>query len=124
MYFDYGVRLENDFPLEINDNRKELKPILQAAMKIRTKAGGRKYSAYLKTDKLHINGRQYTVKNTDTLPEELKLENISTPLMNGITALFTKHSPLSNHFQSDQKIEGLDYTSNTILYAPKGIRIW
>ena len=116
MFFDYGVRLENDFPVEIDDNRKELKPILQAALRYRNETGGRKYNAYLSTDKLHINGRQFTVENTDTLPEELKLENISTPQKKGITAFFSKHSPLSNHFPSEQKIEGLDYTTNEQYY--------
>ena len=71
MYLDYGVRLEMDFPLEIDDNRKELKPVLQAALRSRNDTGGKKYNAYLSTDKLNINGRQYTVDNMDTLPEEL-----------------------------------------------------
>lgn len=116
IYFDYNVRLEDDFPPEIEANRKELKPVLRAAAKYRNEKGERKYNAYLNVDKLHVNGRTYTVENTQNLPQELKLENISTPRNENITAFFTKNSPLSNHFAADQKIQGMEYSSNEQYY--------
>lgn len=116
MYLDYGVRLEDDYPPEIEDSRKDLKLIVREAAKHRNEVGERKYNAYLSTDKLILNGRQFTVETTHNLPEELKLENIATPHKNGITAFFTKNSPLSNHYPSTQKIEGLTYTSNEQYY--------
>ena len=116
IYFDYNVRLEDDFPLEIETNRRELKPVLRAAAKYRNEKGERKYNAFLNVDKLHVNGRTYTVENTEKLPDELKLENISTPRNDKITAFFTKNSPLSNHFTADQKIQDVEYSSNEQYY--------
>lgn len=116
MFIDYKVRLENDFPPEIEERRKALKPVLIAAAKHKNEAGEKKYNAYLSTDRLIINGRQYTVENTQTLPTELKLENISTINKDGITAFFTKNSPLSNHHPSIQQVDGIEYTSNEQYY--------
>ena len=35
MFKDYGVRVDNDYPIEIEDNPRDLKPVLPAAMNCR-----------------------------------------------------------------------------------------
>lgn len=116
MYMDYQVRLDDDYPAEIEEHRRDLKPVLHAAKRSRDETGKPKYRANLHADRLIINGKQYTVDNTHRLPNELKLENVSTKQKDGITAFFTKHSPLSNHHQAEQEIEGAKYTSNEQYY--------
>ena len=116
MYSDYGVRLEDDFPPEIEDRRKDLRPVLQAANRCKDDRGERKYKAFLNADKLTINGKHYTTNNVEKLPEELKLKNVSTPQKDGITAFFSKNSPLSNHHPAMQKVEGIVYSSNEQYY--------
>lgn len=116
MFKDYGVRLDDDYPIEIEDNRRDLKPVMHAAKNMKDEAGKHKYSAKLNADRLIINGKPYTVNNTQRLPNELKPENLSTLQKDGITAFFTKHSPLSNHHKADQKIENTKYSSNEQFY--------
>ena len=116
IYFDHGISLEDDYPIEIEERRTELKPILQAAIRIRTPKGAYKYRASLSMDKLNINGRIYTVNTIDKLPHELKPAIISTPSRNGITGFFTQRSPLSNHHKAQQKVRGKIYSSNEQFY--------
>ena len=116
MFKDYGVRLDDDYPIEIEDNRRDLKPVMHAAKNMKDEAGKHKYSAKLNADRLIINGKPYTVNNTQRLPNELKPENLSTLQKDCITAFFTKHSPLSNHHKADQKIENTKYSSNEQFY--------
>ena len=49
------------------------------------------------TDKLLLDGKFYSVDDLDTLPDELKLHNLSTKTVDNITAFFTKDSVFSNH---------------------------
>ena len=63
MYSDYGVRLEDDFPPEIEDRKKDLRPVLQAANRCKDDRGELKYKAFLNADKLTINGKHYTTNN-------------------------------------------------------------
>lgn len=116
MYIDYKVRLDDDYPTEIEDKRKDLKTVLHAANRTRNEAGQHKYRTALHADRLTINGQRYTVNTVNRLPDELKLENISTQQKDGITAFFTKHSPLSNHHTAEQEVEGTKYTSNEQYY--------
>lgn len=100
-----------DFPKQINNNRKELKPILIAANKKNTE-GDTRYKAALKGDSLHINNNKYTVKNMNEVPNELRHEKIATPSRDGLTAFFTKYSPLSNHHLAPQTIGNKTYNCN------------
>ena len=50
------------------------------------------------------------------MPSELQPKNVSTPQKNGITAFFSKNSPLSNHHMANQRVEGTDYSSNEQYY--------
>ena len=116
MFNDYRVRLENDYPPEIDENIKELRPLLQAAHRSKNEAGERCYKAKLIADRLTVNGKQYTVETVSKLPVDLRPENVSTPQKEGITSFFTKHSPLSNHHHATQKIDGETYNCNEQYY--------
>lgn len=116
IFFDHGISMESDFPEEIDKKRRELRPILQTASKIKTVEGRKKYRASLNADQLIVNGRRYTTENTNKLPEELKPENISTITKDGKTGFFTFQSPLSNHYTATQKVRGIEYNSNEQFY--------
>ena len=116
IFFDHGISMENDFPEEIEKKRRELRPIVQAAVKIKTVQGRNKYKASLNVDQLIVNGKRYTTKDTNKLPEEIRPENISTITKHGKTGFFTFQSPLSNHYTATQKVRGIKYTSNEQFY--------
>ena len=61
----------------------------------------------LRDDSIILGGKEYTVDNIlSTGVQELYPEHIFTPSHNGITAFFTKHSPLSNHFPVQFQCDG------------------
>lgn len=111
IYSACKIRVEEDFPKEITSNRKELKPILIAANKMTTE-GKTKYKAALVGDNLRINNKRYTVNNMKELPHELRPAQIATQTHNGMTAFFTKDSPLSNHHLAPQTIGRTTYNCN------------
>ena len=58
-------------------------------------------------DSIILEGKEYTVDNIlSTGVQELCPEHIFIPSHNGITPLFTKHSPLSNHFPVQFQCDG------------------
>ena len=68
----HGVIVEEDFPPEIESRRNTLRPVVTAAKRI-IQNGKKKYTAKLNVDMLIVNGRKYTTKETDQLPEDLQL---------------------------------------------------
>ena len=104
------------FAPETEATRKELKPILQAAVRSKTNHGGKKYKTSLNVDNLTVDGRRYTVHDIHKLPTELKQVTLSTPTRYGITCFFMKNSPLSNHFKIPQTVRGIKYNSNEQFY--------
>lgn len=118
-----NVTIEEDFPVEIEGKRKVLKTVLNAANKIVEPDGSKRYNAKLIVDKLTLNGRTYTSKTTNKLPEELKLYNITTPTKGAQTAFFTYHSPLSNHYIAEQVVDNRLFNCNEQYYMhAKAIR--
>ena len=93
------VKVSEDFPIEIIEERRTLYPILQAAIASQTV----KYAS-LKYDKLEIDGKIYTSKNLQTLPANLHPANIATKTENGVFLFCSKYSILSN-FYSDLPIK-------------------
>lgn len=83
--------LLEDFPAEIQHERKLLYPILKVAKSMEAVK-----SAYIKVDTLCINGKGYTTKSLNELPLELNLEKMFTQSKNGVTLFCSKYSPLSN----------------------------
>ena len=97
-----GIRINDDIPKEMEKRRKILYPILRLAQ-------SKNYKAQLKGEKLFINGQLYTSDSLDKLPKTLRPEYVFTPTKNGITAFFTRASPLSNHFECTFTVSGEEY---------------
>ena len=112
----FRIRIESDLPQAMEDQRKELRPIVVAANKIKDEKGNNKYRASLQQDTIIVNNRTYDVNSAKHLPRELTLEMISTPSYNGITGFFTKKSPLSNHYPATFKIKGKTYNCSEQYY--------
>ena len=110
-----NIFVDEDFPPEIEERRRTLKPIVVAAKKV-VRNGKHQYSANLNVDKLTINGKRYTADTTDELPDELKLKNIFTPTRGSTTAFFTTHSPLSNHYMAEQQVDNRTFNCNEQFY--------
>jgi ribA/ribD-fused uncharacterized protein len=83
--------LSEDFPPEIVARRKILYPILKAAKRdeVNCKMFG---------DKLELDGKIYTVNTISRLPPQYNPSRLSTIEKNGLTAFYTKSSPLSNFY--------------------------
>ena len=64
---------------------------------------------YLKMDQLFVVGKLYRVDNLVSLPVDLKPEHLFTTTQHGITAFFTKNSPLSNHYSCKMQVNGEVY---------------
>ena len=102
-----GYTLLEDFPNEVQNERKLLIPILKVAKTMNSVK-----SAYLKVDKLFINEKGYTTKTLKDLPAEFNLQKMFTKNENGVTLFCSKYSPLSNLYsESPIVIEGVSYCS-------------
>lgn len=113
-----NVWIEENFPNEVESNRRELKHVLQET-KRHTVNGNHPFKGNLVEDTLYVNNKSYTVKSLDRLPEPLKLEKIFTRTKDNTTAFFRKYSPLSNHYLTEQKVEGNTYNCNEQYYFHK-----
>ena len=60
-----------DYPTEIQQNRKILYPALREALKLVRKPGSEIKKASMSVDSLIINGKKYTVKDMDKLPPSM-----------------------------------------------------
>ena len=59
-------------------------------------------NAKLAVDSMILNGRVYNAENIHTVPmEELLPKNVVTRTQEGMTAFFSRFSPLSNHYPSE-----------------------
>ena len=95
--------MSEDFPPEIVSRRRILYPIFRAARNITNKCR-------LIGDKLELDGKVYTVRNLHTLPVKYDPAQLATTEKNGITAFFTRHSPLSNFNTCEIVIDDVKYT--------------
>ena len=107
---DTGIWMREDYPVEIFKRRQILEPIRKEAVK----KGKRAFLVY---DKLILNGTSYTVDSVHTLPDALKPEEVATKRGDGITAFFSRSSPLSNFSPCLFKgSDGLTYSSTEQFY--------
>ena len=83
------IFLAENFPMEIEERRRKLVPIMQAAK-------AKKMVAYIKYDKLIIDGNQYSVDTLNSLPPSFSSALVATETKNDITCFYTSASPLSN----------------------------
>lgn len=115
IYRTTGIRVEEDFPEEIEKKRRILKPIMHTANNIIVN-GRHKYYASLRADKLNVNGRLYTTESVQNLPNEINPITVATPSRNNITAFFGRDSPLSNHHLAPQKVGKTVFNCNEQYY--------
>ena len=105
-----GTYLTEDFPREIVSRRRKMTPYLSLAKTLPAK---------LVEDRLLINGKLYTPKNIEALPDAMKGKSTSTLSKNGVTAFYSSKSPLSNHYPCTLELEGQTYHSVEQFYAAK-----
>lgn len=89
-----------DYPSEVQQNRRTLYPALREALKLMKKPGSEIKKASMSVDSLIINGKKYTVSDMDKLPPSIRPENISTITKDDTTVFFSKNSILSNFYTS------------------------
>lgn len=111
-----NILVEEDFPHEIDERRRILRPVMLAASSKTQQNGKNRYSASLNVDKLVVNGKSYSTKTTVKLPNELQLKNISTLTRGTTTAFFTANSPLSNHHIANQTVNNQIFNCNEQFY--------
>ena len=106
------IRVSEDFPNDIINERRILYPIFKAAKNNTTIK-----SAKLQVNKLYINNKEYTCKTLNELPSVLKPENLSTKRANGVTIFSSRNSVLSNLYSEAMiPIEGNTYRSTEQYY--------
>ena len=101
---DYFVR--EDFPDEIQNNRRQLYPIMRTAIRQGQKA-------VLSVDKLIINSQVYRVSNLHQLPENLQPHNAAMKRDGNYTFYWGSNSPFSNFYTGDDTkftIDGTTYS--------------
>ena len=97
--------LREDYPAEIQDQRRILYPIFLEARKLNMQPK-------LSVDKLYIGNKTYTVDSLENLPSDLHPETTSTPVLNDtLQAFYHGQSPLSNFHMSTFTIENESFHS-------------
>jgi hypothetical protein len=88
-----NIYLKEDFPIEIEDNIRQLTPIMLEARK-------RDMKASIVKDTLRINGEKFNVENLNRLPKPLQPKTIATKEIGKDILFWGKMSPYSN-FNTD-----------------------
>jgi ribA/ribD-fused uncharacterized protein len=88
------VYIQEDFPMEVQQNRAILYPIMKMAKSIKAYEEG----TYLSYDKLVINKHRYSVNQLEELPIDLNPRLTSTQTIDNMTFFYSRNSPLSNHY--------------------------
>ena len=106
-----GVIVHEDFPQEVEDRRRVLKPILHAAL------NQEKYkkSAFLAVDKLIIDRKAFTVQprnNLHELPADLQPDRVAQKSNDQTLVFFGQNSAFSNFHPASFKVDGVQYTCN------------
>lgn len=102
------VKVIEDFPAEIDQQRKILRPFLIGAFNYKP-ANGQVVRAKLSVDRLIINNKTYTVDTVHEIPKEF--HPVSTKEVNANTiAFYTKDSFLSNFHPCQFAAEGKTFS--------------
>ncbi len=104
------IYLNEDFPKEIQDKRRILRPILQRARTLEKQA-------FLNVDTLMIDGSRYTTDDLYKLPPELDPARIATEEVGDMLVFFGGQSPFSNFHESKFMVNGVTYDCNERLYV-------
>lgn len=106
-----GIYVEEDFPPEVIERRKILRPVLKAALQ----KEDYKNNTYLSVDRLVINNTVYTcapINNLDSLPEDLNPRLLSERSDEETLVYFGIGSPFSNFHKSNFVIDNVKYCCN------------
>ena len=101
--------VREDFPDEITKERAQLQAVAQAIVR----APGKDKPPYVKitANKMIINNQTYTTSTLHTLPAEVQLAHVYTPMNDSTAAYFSSSSPLSNHYIDPFAVNGETYNS-------------
>ena len=103
-----NVYVHEDYPEEIENRRRLLRPIFNQARKLPKYKG----KCRLTVDRLVIDGKTYTaapVRNLDKLPEDLNVRKIAEREDDETLAFFTQSSPFSNFHHAPFTKNGVKY---------------
>lgn len=104
-----GIFVHEDFPEEVEDRRKMLRPILNEAMKKEKYKG----QAFITVDKLIIAKKVYTVKprnNLHELPDDLNPETLCQKTDGNTLVFFGYGSAFSNFHSAPYKSDNVKYS--------------
>ena len=104
------IYLSDDYPGKMADNRQKLSPVYNALRNMKTTMESSDVKTLArKQDTILLNGRSYDIDTLEHLPDALSLKSIFTPSKSGITAFFSKHSPLSNFYDCQFEVNGMTF---------------
>ena len=101
------IYVNEDFPPEISERRRLLRPILKQALGKSDYRG----KASLRYDKLVIRGKEYTLGNLKDLPNDLHPSATCENSSDDVVAFLGIHSPLSNFHPCTIKLDNVTYSS-------------
>ena len=107
-YLQRGIYVDREYVPEIERKRRILLPILKAAKQV----NDYKKKCRLEDDKVVINGRRYGMDNLHQLPEELDVFDITTKSNPNCIGFFGALHPLSNFYESNFTVNGVEYISS------------
>lgn len=102
-----NIWILEDFPPEIKKRRQALMPALKAAQRSTDMN-----NAFMKVDKLFIDGRVYTADTIKDLPPSLQPEKTSVVETEDSVAFFTKNAIFSNLNPLPIKLKGTTFSCN------------
>jgi ribA/ribD-fused uncharacterized protein len=112
-----NVVVKEDFPIEIEERRSRLYPILKAAR-------SKDVKVLLKADKLILDGQRYTVDTLDKLPPDFQPAHFATVTKDKSVLFHGKDSFLSNFHPAPFELDGESYTgSEQFFQYKKAVRI-
>ena len=101
------IYVNEDFPIEIRQRRRVLRPILKKALSLSRYKGKVK----LKFDKLIVNGIPYSMGNLRDLPKDLCPSDNCQEENDDYIGFLGLHSPFSNFYQCSFKLNNVSYSN-------------
>ena len=113
-----GVYVDREYPEQVENNRRTLRPILHAAKCLEPY----KMKSKLDGDTLVLQGTRYTLDNLHTLPTELNGYKVSSQTNDNTIGFLGALNPLSNFYKSAFTYNGTKYeTSEHFIQHAKAI---
>ena len=114
-HLNQGIFVNEDFPPEIEERRRVLRPILKMALGKPHYRG----KASLRYDKLIINGKPFTAANLAELPGDLTPSNSCEKTSGNMVLFMGMHTPFSNFYRSSFKVDGINYNCSEQYFQSK-----